>query len=57
MQPTQPARDPDQRRRAETTEYVVAEWLATEFVVGEPPPQEDGMDWHAFWAEYAANIE
>ena len=57
MQPTHPSRDREQARRADATEYVVVEWRLTEYVVGEPHIEEDGVDWCAFWAEYAANLE
>jgi hypothetical protein len=30
---------------------------ATEYVVAEPRAEEDGVDWCAWWAEYAANLE
>jgi hypothetical protein len=38
-------------------EYVVVEPGAAEYIVRESRVEEDGVDWCAWWAEYAEMME
>lgn len=40
-----------------THELDEAQAELTEYIVVEPHVEADGVDWCAFWAEYAANLE
>jgi hypothetical protein len=57
MEPRTSAHDSDKVRQTDTTEYVVAEWLITEYIVGEPHIEEDGVDWCAWWAGYGETLD
>ena len=41
----------------QTIEYIVAEPVVAGQIAREPHVEEDGVDWCAWWAEYAETLE
>ncbi len=56
MQTTAFAQDMKEAQQPDA-EYVVAAPPAAEYIVHEPRVEADGVDWCAWWAEYAERLD